>query len=157
MTKFDKWALGWLKGKKTKGTWLPGKVIFSNEGMNEWQGGYCKYNLFSTYVQIRTKYQGKDNGILEHELRHVKQYNNLFWFHLLLKNFDKYTLFIELDAYREQVKCYNYTQKAQYLWVVNALVNPDKYGLNINHKEAIEYADFMFDDLIKENIKENIK
>jgi len=152
MTKFDKWALTKLKEDKDLNTWLPVKVIYTDD-LPQWVGGRCHYKIFGAEIKIKTKYKENDPGILAHELTHAKQYGNLFWLHLLLKSFDKYTLFIELDAYREQIKAYNYIQKGQYLWIVNALLDPKRYGLKISLEEAIEYADFMFSDLIEENIK----
>ena len=151
MTKLDKWFLTRLKKDKSLETWMPTKVVFSDEGMKPWAGGYCRYKFMSNYIQIREKYEGVDNGILAHELTHAKQYGNLWFIHLILKNFDKYTLFIELDAYREQVKLYNYKKKGDYMWIVNSLTNPDKYGLKISIADAIEYADYMFEDLIEFN------
>lgn len=148
MTKLDKYFLTLLKKDKKIDTYLPTEVVYSDEGLKPWVGGTCTYGFFSNYIQIREKYRN-DKGILKHELTHARQYGNLLWLHLLLKYSDKYTLFIELDAYREQIKQYNYNTKDQYSWVIDALTNKDKYNLDIQRKEATEYADFMFGDLIK--------
>ena len=150
MTKFDKYFLSKLKKDKKTSTWMPTKVVYSDEGMKSWQGGYCKYLPCSNYIQIREKYKN-DKGILAHELTHARQHGLFLFFHPLLTFFDKYILFIELDAYREQVKAYNYTKEGQYMWIVNALVDPNRYGLNISMEEAMEYADFMFGDLINKD------
>jgi len=153
MKKIEKWFLTKLKEDKKIKSYIP-KTIEYNLKDDSWIGGYAHYNFFSVDIHLRKKYKETDFGILAHELTHARQYSRLLWLHLLLIYFsDKYVLFIELDAYREQIKYYNYTNKSQYLWIVNALINPNKYGLKISATEAIEYADFMFEDLLDSNKK----
>jgi hypothetical protein len=155
MTKLDKWFLTKLKADKKIGTddlrFFKTSVEYTEEGLKPWVGGVCSYKLFGSEIKIKPKYKDKDNGILAHELTHARQYAKMKWLHLLLKKIDKYTLFIELDAYREQIKCYDYTTKGEYMWIINSLTNPKKYGLKISIKDALEYADFMFEDIIEAN------
>lgn len=56
-------------------------------------------------VRIRPKYEG-DEGLLQHELTHVKQaYRLLILFHSLLYLFDdSYRLHAEVESYRKQLE-----------------------------------------------------
>jgi hypothetical protein len=52
---------------------LPAIVRYTETMPKPWHGGFAKY----CYIRIRSKYL-KDNGILQHELVHVKQFYRLF-------------------------------------------------------------------------------
>ena len=63
---------------------LPAIVRYTETMPKPWHGGFAKF----CYVRIRSKYL-KDNGILQHELVHVKQFYRLF-FALILVAFGLY-------------------------------------------------------------------
>jgi hypothetical protein len=110
------------------------KVVYSDKGLEEWQGAITKFPLFPYFglgqckIIIRTKYL-KDEGILKHELKHTEQYKKK-WNHALKYKFNKnYRFECELEAYKEQIKEYKYTKIEQCSWIIDALVN--KYNLNV--------------------------
>ena len=100
-------------------------------------GAYCKYPLLPRWgtcrITIRPKYKG-DNGLLEHELEHVRQYNRNLFHALMYKYSASYRYQCELDAYRLQVRIYNYTDINQAGWIISALCN--KYGFMIRYSRA---------------------
>lgn len=113
------------------------KIIYSDEKLKDWQGAITKYpvlpilNLFGVgtpTIVIKTKYKD-DRGLLKHELKHIEQYKSNM-FHALRYKFNKsYRLECELEAYKEQIKEYNYKSIDQCKWIVDALVN--KYDLKM--------------------------
>ena len=154
LDKIDLFFLNHFKKDKSLTTWIPTTVVYSDKELPSWMGGFCRHKVFSNYIQIATKYK-EDEGILRHELTHAKQYGNLFWLHLLLSNFDRYILYIELDAYREQIKAYNYKNQEDYLWIIETLIS-EKYGINIDYNKVKSCADYMFKDIIEKN-KRSVK
>jgi len=100
---------------------------------NPWCGGYAK----AFCIWIRPKYE-KDNGILEHEKTHVRQFYFTLGFHGLLYLLCKpYRLWAEIQAYRKQLEVYRgegvCVVKLQTLFA-KALC--DNYGLDISYKQA---------------------
>lgn len=98
-------------------------------------GGQCKYPLFPYFglgtciIQIKPEYRS-DVGLLNHELKHVAQYNN-DWFHAIKVKFSKaYRYKIELEAYAEQLKIYKYKDISQCDWIIKALFT--KYDLKLD-------------------------
>lgn len=84
--------------------------------------GECKINILSKYID--------DKGILNHELKHAEQYKDNM-FHILKYKFSKdYRLESELEAYKEQVKEYGYTDISECTWIIKALVS--KYDLGLD-------------------------
>lgn len=83
---------------------LPALVIYT-ERLPEGFGGCANAMI----VRIRPKYEG-DEGLLQHELTHVKQaYRLLILFHALLYLFcDSYRLRAEVEAYRKQLEYSTY-------------------------------------------------
>jgi hypothetical protein len=80
---------------------LPAFVIYTSD-LPENKGGVANGFI----VRIKPKYKS-DNGILQHELTHIKQWYRTFTFHSLLYLFNKkYRLSSEVEAYREQLKYY---------------------------------------------------
>ena len=80
---------------------LPAFVIYTSD-LPENKGGVANGFI----VRIKPKYK-LDNGILQHELVHVKQWYRTFTFHSFLYLFNKkYRLSSEVEAYKEQLKHY---------------------------------------------------
>lgn len=153
MKQLEKWIIDtFFMDKGTKGQWMVPEITWSEEGLNPWSGGHCKYYPFKCEIVIRPKYIN-DIGIQEHEITHARQYGRLFWLHNWLRVFPKYTLWVELEAFRAQVKQYNYTSGHGYRWIIKALTDPKRYNLKMTYKEAKVYADYMFKDIIEANKK----
>lgn len=109
-------------------------------------GGHCSYGIYNCSIKIREKYRN-DIGIQEHELCHARQFGRLLWLHSILGIISgTYRLLIELEAYRSQVSNYNYTDKKEYEWIVDALHT--KYNLKKDIYEIRELCDFTFLDLL---------
>jgi len=112
------------------------KLILS-DNLPSHVGGRCSYPWYPVYgtctVTIRPKYKN-DIGLLNHELKHVEQYETR-WYHSLLTRFSKaYVYKVELEAYTEQIKEYKYTELKQANWIVGALVN--KYNLDVSYEQV---------------------
>ena len=73
-----------------------------------------------------------DEGLLAHELEHVKQFWMFSIFHCLAYGrLDSYTLWCEVQAYRKQLE-YNPENIYKYAYYIS-----NNYGLNITEKEAL--------------------
>lgn len=131
------------------GFWMKDPVIeWGDRKLREGTGGKCFYKAFSCEVIIKEKYR-EDMGIINHELDHYRQYKRLFWYHSgMMLISAKYRLKIELEAYTEQVKAYDYTDKKQYDWIVNALFT--KYNLGMSKEYLQEKADETFTIYLKD-------
>ncbi len=85
-------------------------------------------------VRIRPKYEG-DEGLLQHELTHVKQaYRLLILFHSLLYLLDdSYRLHAEVEAYRKQLEYSpdKVTDTARFAGFIS-----EKYDLDISREMA---------------------
>ncbi len=81
-------------------------LLTITDEMAENRGGYTKW----PFVFIRPKYE-KDEGLLQHELTHIKQaYRRLIIFHSLLYQMsDWYKLRCEVEAYKVQLKYVPYS------------------------------------------------
>ena len=123
--------------------------VFITDDMPDWVGGYAK----SAAVFIRPKYIAEgDTGILNHELRHVRQFwqmillslaiagviyltGSSLWqlmpalgiaAHMSLYRFvPRYRLWSEVDAYKQQIKAYSLSGPSD--WMLDDLQN--KYDL----------------------------
>lgn len=108
---------------------LPAIVIYNDSLVPEKFGGIT----WVFFILLREKYK-TDQGILEHELVHVRQlYRTLFLSPLIYLRSKKYRLKCEVEAYRKQLSYY--PDKADSLrWMSNAIST--KYKLNITAAEA---------------------
>ena len=83
---------------------IPVPVIWTDRFLDSWQGG----KSMSIMCFIRPKYKDRqDNGIVEHELTHVRQFYRTLSLHnflYLLSN--KYRLNSEIEAYKNQLNIY---------------------------------------------------
>ena len=123
--------------------------VFITDDLPDWVGGCAK----SAAVYIRPKYiEDGDTGILNHELRHVRQFWQLIILSLVvagglyLLGYDawklmpaigiaahmslyryvpRYRLWSEVDAYKQQIKAYSLSGPSD--WMLDALQN--KYSL----------------------------
>ena len=128
--------------------------VFATEEMDDWVGGYAK----AAVVYVRPKYiEEGDTGIVNHELRHVRQFWQLFilsmaiaggiyllgsdlWqlmpavgiaAHMTLYRYiPRYRLWAEVDAYKEQIKAYSLGGPSD--WMLDALQN--KYDLKYSRE-----------------------
>jgi len=108
------------------------KIIYTDD-LKVGIGGYVKFPLFPLFglgtptIRLRKKYI-EDEGILNHELKHIEQYGKK-WCHAQLYTWNKaYRYKCELEAYTEQIKAYGYNRLNQCDWVIDSLAN--KYNLN---------------------------
>lgn len=108
---------------------LPAIVIYKDSLVPKKFGGVTR--LF--FIFLREKYK-TDQGILEHELVHVRQlYRTLFFSSLIYPLSKKYRLKCEVEAYQKQLSYYaNKTDSLR--WMSNAIST--KYKLNITVAEA---------------------
>lgn len=101
--------------------------------------GRCEYPLNpfgKCTIKIRPKYKN-DKGLLEHELTHVKQWEKLNFIHVILYELnEEYRYRCELEAYKAQIKEYNYKDIRDAMWIVEALTK--KYGLEISASKVMK-------------------
>jgi len=111
---------------------LPVVLKYSDNMPQPWIGGYAK----GPYIRLRTKYKGTDEGILQHELTHVKQwYRSLMYFHPILYLVSKrYRLWSEVEAYKVQSNYYD--DPAAKLKRFAKFIST-RYNLAITEKEAL--------------------
>jgi len=108
---------------------LPATVIYTDR-LPEGFGGVSNAMI----VRIRPKFEG-DEGLLQHELTHVKQtYRLLILFASLLYLLDDdYRLHAEVEAYRKQLE-YSKDKDADtdlFAWFIST-----KYDLNVSKEAA---------------------
>jgi hypothetical protein len=88
---------------------------------------------YGPFVFVRPKYKGTDEGLLQHELTHVKQFwrNPLFglWYFFSKNARYKY----ELEAYRVQLKYYTDNRAGTFAWY---LVN--NYKLHVPKDQVLQ-------------------
>lgn len=86
------------------------------------------------FIKIRPS-RMNDAGILAHEIEHVRQFWMFSLFHCIAYGrLDRYTLWCEVHAYREQLKhCLNDKEKKLNLF---ASFIATKYNLNITEQDA---------------------
>jgi hypothetical protein len=111
------------------------KVTYSDD-LPTGTGGKCFYPLIPKWgtckIIIRPKY--KDNlGLLKHEIKHAEQYHISFFHELKYELSKKYRYKCELEAYKEQMKTYNYTSIKECEWIVKTLLN--KYDLGVSKSD----------------------
>lgn len=109
----------------------PAIVIYNDAFVPEGYGGVTR--LF--FIFLKEKYKGTDEGILQHELTHVKQLYRSFglfpYMYLLSK---KFRFDSEVEAYKVQASYYTDPQ-ASYVWMARAIAT--KYKLNVTEEEAL--------------------
>lgn len=108
---------------------IPVPVFWTNRFLESWQGGKSK----GIFCIIRRKYKGIDNGILEHELTHCRQFYSTLFLHGFFYRFSsKYRLQSEVEAYKKQLEYY---QNKEFCinWMSKAIV--EKYNLNVTIEE----------------------
>lgn len=134
------------------GKYMQPKIQFlPDQRFKSYVGGHCSYGIFNCAIKIRNKYK-EDFGIQNHELCHARQFGRLLWIHSLLSMIcGRYRMIIELEAYREQVKAYNYTNELDCLWIVDAL--DKKYNTKIPRYKISQYARYTFKDLINKEVE----
>lgn len=128
------------------------KINYTDTGLQEWQGAVTKYPIFPFFglgtptIIIRPKFEN-DKGILKHELKHIEQYKK-DWFFLLKYKYSKdYRFKCELEAYKEQLIEYKYTDIKQAGWLIDALVN--KYNLDIPVRFIIKKIEELIEEINK--------
>jgi hypothetical protein len=104
---------------------LPTFISYSDD-LPEGVGGQAK-NIF---IKILPKYKD-DNGILEHEKTHVKQFYKTFMLHGILYRFSKsYRLKSEIEAYVVQLKTNEKDGKENYIDFYSKRIT-EMYNLDI--------------------------
>jgi len=84
-------------------------------------------------VRVLKKYSGSDEGLLQHELTHVKQWYRTFFTHGFWYMFvENYRLDAEIEAYKVQAKYYDYDAT---VWMAEALAT--KYNITSYTKAQI--------------------
>ena len=116
-------------------------IVFTDDIDSKF-GGYAKFpNLLQKYIGkkveilIRPKYRN-DIGLLKHELMHVEQFNKYLFYciHYNLSQAFRYKM--ELEAYNEQIKEYQYKNVTQAQWIIDALAI--KYNLDIKSDDVLK-------------------
>ena len=106
---------------------IPVPIFWTEKTLKDWQGGYS----VGFFCVIRPKYRERgDEGIVQHELTHCKQFYKRFPLHGLLYRFnDTYRMNAECEAYAVQLK--NYPERAaNFGWMVDAMAT--KYNLKFS-------------------------
>lgn len=110
-----------------------------SDKLPECVGGKCYYPWFPLFgtckVVIRPKHKG-DEGLLAHELIHVKQYSKNFWHTLRIKFDKKYRYECEIEAYSKQAEVYGYMLKEQFMWMAEAISL--KYELSVDIETVLD-------------------
>jgi len=113
---------------------LPTLVFYTDRIIPERFGGYTTGIL----VFIRPKYKD-DEGLLYHELTHVRQFYRTLGLHAILYLLSKrYRLKAEIEAYREQLKHPPAVNNPEPYRELYAKFIATKYGLDISEREAQE-------------------
>ena len=107
-------------------------VFYTNWFIRKWAAGLAIGPL--VFIRPRAK---EDEGLLQHELVHVRQFWRTFGFHLIMYPLSKkYRLKSEVEAYCASLK---YSQHSlDYFIEYFAEVIATKYRLKITKEEAIE-------------------
>lgn len=110
--------------------YLPVLVHYTEKFIKPQHGGIS----LACFVFIRPKYKN-DNGLLQHELTHSKQfYRNPL--HLFLYKFsDKYKLKAEVEGYKVQLDYYPNLNRNDLIDLFAGFI-ADRYGLKISKEEA---------------------
>lgn len=83
-------------------------------------------------IRILKQYRG-DEGMLQHELVHVKQWLRTFGLHPIMYAISKeYRLHAEVEAYREQAKYYPEDRREVFAYFI-----AHRYGLQVSIAEAL--------------------
>jgi hypothetical protein len=107
---------------------LPAFVFFT-DNIPEGFGGMAN----GPVVRIRKKYENTDEGILQHELTHVKQwYRTLGTLGLWYTFIESYRLKSEVECYKVQASYYNYDAIP---WMADAIYT--KYNIKSVTKQQV--------------------
>jgi hypothetical protein len=94
------------------------------------------------FIKIRPDYKD-DDGLLEHELTHIKQFYTTFMLHgILYKNSKTYRLNSEIEAYKVQLEINKNDDKQDYT---------DFYVKRITEMYDLEITTFEVKDLLNRN------
>lgn len=109
---------------------IPVPIFWTEKTLKSWQGGYS----VGFFCVIRPKYRDRrDEGIVEHELEHCRQFYSRFPLHGLLYRFSQeYRLKAEMAAYAVQLGRYE-NREANLRWMVDAMAS--KYDLDHTPEE----------------------
>lgn len=109
--------------------WFP-VIVHYTDNIKDGFGGVA--NGF--YVRLRPKYKGVDEGLLQHELTHVKQWYRTLGTHGIMYMFsEKYRLKCELEAYKVQASYYDYDA---FPWMAKIIFS--KYSItNYSEKQIL--------------------
>ena len=104
-------------------------LVFYTDKIKEGFGGVTNGPI----VRIRKKYENTDEGLLQHELTHVKQWYRTLMTHPIWYGLSQsYRLNAEIEAYKKQASYYRYDASG---WMIDALCT--KYGLTKFSREEI--------------------
>ena len=133
------------------GKWAIPKDIHVTDDLPTWVGGKFEVINFAPTIKVRQKYKN-DTGLINHEKCHARQFGRLLFIHIVAYKYSKtYRLLSELEAYREQVKTYRYSNIDDYAWIPRALHR--KYNLGLSRAKINIYCNLCFKDLLEENRK----
>lgn len=111
-------------------------IIIFTDKIDSKFGGFCEFPSLlmrllrkPCVIKIRPKYKA-DIGLLKHELKHVEQFYNDYFYGLKYRFIKSFRYKVELEAYKEQIIEYNYTSISQAYWVIDALLS--KYNLGVS-------------------------
>ena len=110
---------------------LPAFVIYNDKLVPEKFGGITR----CMFIFMKSKYRA-DDGLLQHELTHVKQFYRTLGFSLIMYALSKnYRFSAEVEAYKAQSEYYK-NKELSYNWMVDSLTT--KYDLDITKEQALE-------------------
>lgn len=108
---------------------IPVPIIWTDRFMPDWCGG----KSFGVFCIIRPKYR-KDEGLIQHELTHCRQFCRTFGSHAIRYSLDEgYRLDAEVEAYRVQLSRYPTSRNA----VLFATFIANRYSVDISIFEAL--------------------
>lgn len=110
---------------------FPVLISYTDKDLNGFAG-----KAYGPYIRIKNHYK-KDEGLLQHELVHAKQFYRTFMIHGILYYFiSSYRLKSEIEAYQVQLK-YTSEDRKDYVAGVFANFVATRYKLkNINIEEV---------------------
>ena len=92
-------------------------LVFYTDNLDPKWGGYC----YGPVVKIRKKYEN-DEGLLQHELVHSKQFYRTLTLHgIAYKLFETYRVHSEVEAYKKQASYYQ-DKEVSYQWMADAIL-----------------------------------
>ena len=102
-------------------------LVFFTDSINDKFGGMA----FGPIVKIRKKYENTDEGLLQHELTHAKQWYRTLGTHgIWYKLSESYRLKSEIEAYKVQASHYDYDATS---WMIDSIAT--KYNISTPRAE----------------------